>query len=267
VAGEEGVRRFSERAGFRSSAKPSCADELEPGLRNRLWNLIWSFWLNIPVWNARLQDFVLRLWDQYFKRPTDELVVARALPEIRKYFFAAPWYEVFDFVEFCVWAIPEGPRRAEFVRCLNQVLEEEGSAYRFAEGGLVGAAAMGSADDGLRRVSQEVWEALDCLESWQAWESDEGARSTRDHLTGLVAALPPPARSLLGAVHRVLGSVLESGENGDGRTLENRSGASDPSATEMRLALVLCALLLRFLGLRWRRLAQSVGRELPPVPS
>ncbi len=258
------MRRFSERAGFRTSSKSTGADGIEPGLRNRLWNLVWSFWLNTPVWNPQLQDFILQLWDQYFKRPTDALVVARVLPEIRDYFFAAPWYEVLDFVEFCARAIPEEARRAEFARCLNQVLEEEDSAYRFVDGALVRVAQPCGEDEALRSVSQEVWEALDCLESWRI--SDSNGESTIEHMAQLVAELPQAARSLLGAMNRMLASVLEPSRDGSARPPGNGSVGHDASGAEMRLAVVLCAILLRFLALRWRRIAQSVDREMLSGP-
>jgi len=53
------------------------------------------------------------------------------MQHVRKYFFAAKWYEVYDFVEFVVNNHPYVELNEEFVNRSNMVLEGEASAYRF----------------------------------------------------------------------------------------------------------------------------------------
>lgn len=130
------MRSFSERIGLKP-IKTLPADSLDPGLRNRLWNAVRSCYLSGAAWSPELDEFVRRLWDEYFKWPLDAIPYGSALHSIRDYFFDAKWYEVYDFVEFCAAVFPSESANVRFIAQANAVFVQELAAYRFVGGRLV----------------------------------------------------------------------------------------------------------------------------------
>jgi hypothetical protein len=140
--------RFSERQGIVPVEKIIQRESIDNELRNSLWSL-----LNIYYWDSynknkytmlERSDFVegsnmapliTRLWLHYFKKPVDTIpeYFWDCVKKLREYFFAAKWYEVYDFVEFIAANGPEENREG-FIEVCNSCLERENSAYRFANG-------------------------------------------------------------------------------------------------------------------------------------
>lgn len=142
--------RFSERYGYKKVRELVQLDSMDEPLRNALWSL-----LKIHLWdkvqystgiysgyylsgsgNGEIMLLCRRLWYSYFKKPLDQLDDDwnKVYSELRRYFFEAEWYEVYDFLEF-VANNYEGDRfRDKFVKSCNVALEHEVSAYRFVEG-------------------------------------------------------------------------------------------------------------------------------------
>jgi AbiJ N-terminal domain 4 len=134
--------RFSERHGYKTARDTIQIDSMDTGLRTSLWNV-----LKIHAWDSvnrastttlkyhsQMHTFCKKLWFHYFKKPLDTLdhdwdVV---LAELRAYFFACQWFEVYDFIEFTADNFPYTGYE-EYVRGCNIVLEQEVSAYRFVD--------------------------------------------------------------------------------------------------------------------------------------
>src|SRR5580700_10020755 len=115
-------------------------DSISPELRNSLWSLLkLSVWDNVghPAgtdpylrYNPEIDNFCRVLWFDYFKKPLDTLGdnFMGILVSLRKYFFEAEWYEVYDFIEFVIAHFPyQG--RSQFIKVCNEVLQREVSAY------------------------------------------------------------------------------------------------------------------------------------------
>jgi hypothetical protein len=112
-------------------------DGMTAELRNSLWNI-----LDEKVWKAKgfmyrpnneadIEPFSRVLWSDFYKLPVDERPkrTDQILRAIRGHFFDADWFEVFDFVEFCLW-ITQIERFRDLPDQINSVLERELSGYR-----------------------------------------------------------------------------------------------------------------------------------------
>lgn len=142
--------RFSQRAGKTPIRNALQTEEMDDDLRAGLWN---CFQINfvedagkVDVTRDTAATFFLRMWHNFFKRPidtVDKVVPSLNFENIRKWFFNAEWYQVYDFIEYLAQE-PEDDstsyRRKHlghptaFSRMCNGVLEREMSAYRIVEG-------------------------------------------------------------------------------------------------------------------------------------
>jgi len=140
--------RFSQRQGIVPVEKAIQRESIDNELKNSLWSL-----LNIYYWDSynknkytmlERSDFVegsnmalliRKLWLHHFKKPVDTIpeYFWDCVNELRQHFFAAKWYEVYDFVEFIAANGPE-ENREKFIEVCNSYLERENSAYRFVNG-------------------------------------------------------------------------------------------------------------------------------------
>jgi hypothetical protein len=126
-------------------AKLAQLGSMDEELRGSLWSLLTlRYWDTYEApgndWNSRndyvrgsnMWQLVLALWLHYFKWPVDtvETYWLECHKKLRAYFFAAKWYEVYDFIEFVVQNGP-GREKEEFSKLCNHYLERENSAYRF----------------------------------------------------------------------------------------------------------------------------------------
>ncbi len=128
--------RFSQRLGYSPVKSVAQREDIDTDTRNGLWSVLmvtcFDDALGTHLHNASAAQQVMRsLWLSYFKLPIDTLPGwgPKAVERIRKYFFAAKWYEALDLVEFLA---QHHPNSADKLRELaNQILARELSAYRF----------------------------------------------------------------------------------------------------------------------------------------
>ncbi len=136
---------FSQRKGIRPAQKALQRESIDEDLRNRLWSglkiVVWDRWsppdrIGYQSEDGKQVELIIKLiWLDYFKLPVDTIpAFDRDHPKssyeiIRERFFEGEWWEVYDFIEFIIKAIPEG--WANHLReILNHFLESENSAYR-----------------------------------------------------------------------------------------------------------------------------------------
>lgn len=145
--------RFSERYGYKKVRELVQLESIDEPLRNALWSL-----LKLQVWdqvhastglyggyhlsgygNGEIQTPCRRMWYSYFKKPLDQLNDdwSQVYTQLRRHFFEAEWYEVYDFIEFVASNYDRHQFREKFMESCNLVLEREVSAYRFADGVVV----------------------------------------------------------------------------------------------------------------------------------
>ena len=143
--------RFSQRIGLTPATKIAQRETIDDDLRNSLWSLLTLiYWENFEgaqivyyeksndVPGSNYENLMNALWLHFFKKPVDS--IPRWWPDcletIRKYFFNAKWFEIYDFIEFIAEFGPEGAKNY-FTETCNSHLERENSAYRFVDGKVV----------------------------------------------------------------------------------------------------------------------------------
>jgi hypothetical protein len=137
------MAKFSERYGHVPVRSVLQVDDIDPSLRNRLWNITrTAFFYDAPRLKGgdndilsiqdRPCDLFEDIWHNYFKEPVDTLGGSYfdALNNVREHFMECHWYEVYDFLEF----LSDPPPNDKFFNIINEVLKEEMSGYRFVSG-------------------------------------------------------------------------------------------------------------------------------------
>lgn len=154
---------FSERMGIKPVKSAVQVDSMDDALRNRLWSaLAIRYWHVGVLWvhpddiddidmswtdaekaeidsyiTVAENNFLWAVWDRHFKKPLDDKPDnwQEARSVIKDFFFACPWYEVYDFIEFVAnnYDNHSSTNRAFITDC-NTILEEEMAGYRFVGG-------------------------------------------------------------------------------------------------------------------------------------
>lgn len=134
-------QRFSERNKIIKPREIIQLDNINAGLRNRLWNSFNQIYINVMrtdydsddyyILDAKDIQFVNNIFDSFFKSHETPPAVRKKIRESIKQFFISnsEWYEVYDFIEF-VSSIYKGE---VFRNKINKILEEEMSGYRFID--------------------------------------------------------------------------------------------------------------------------------------
>ena len=133
--------RFSERNKIVNPRDVFQVEDIDEDLSNRLWNLIQSSYFdtihteyNIVV--SKFDMFFLkRIYDEFFKSDSsigNNLLVINK--DIKHQYSSFLWYEIYDFIEFISEIHKNDIANKEFKVKINEVLENEMSAYRFVDG-------------------------------------------------------------------------------------------------------------------------------------
>lgn len=127
---------FSDRMGYTTPKSTIQTGYMDDQLRTALWNSIYETllkpFLQFEYYSEELEfgRTFTKLWKHYFSNKIDERPHRSydCLKIIKKYFFEANWYEVYNFIEFIINnnSFPT----ASFVRSINLILEKELSGYR-----------------------------------------------------------------------------------------------------------------------------------------
>lgn len=135
--------RFSQRHGLTPIKSVIQVDAMDDELRNGLWNAFFSIYVEYvnsgyyPFNYSEAAKLVRKIWRDFYKEAVD--TIPEYFPEIRermrKRFYSAEWYKVYDFIEFIADNTPER-KSHDFINACNSVLEKEVSAYRFVGGQL-----------------------------------------------------------------------------------------------------------------------------------
>jgi len=127
---------FSHRKGLKKVRTAVQVDSIDGTLRNRLWNVFRTSYLDnlyFPAFSTAFGQFMTTFWDNYLKATFDTMPTGTSsiYATIMKYFFDCEWYEVYDFLEFFVNNFPIKTANDRFISACNNVLEQDLSAYRF----------------------------------------------------------------------------------------------------------------------------------------
>ena len=134
--------KFSQRRGLKPIRETIQVDSIDDDLRTALWNAV------LKIWNALqkgqyydlegdMRAYCSSVWADHFKLTLDAIPKVRkdAVEIIRKYYMAAKWYEVYDFIEFTANYFYKEDFEAVY-SYFNGVLESELAGYRFVNGEL-----------------------------------------------------------------------------------------------------------------------------------
>lgn len=212
---------FSQRKGIKPTAEVMQVGSMNDELRSSLWNA-----LDVAFWSTKdfvfaqygygeIEEFSRQLWFNYLKKPVDSRPGyghsnrgSLILNEIRSYFFACTWNEVYDFLEFLVsMSARQKPRLPDY---LNTFLTREFAAYRFIEGRVVDITdeqeramleeALG--DQKFGGVASHLARALQLL-------SDRTNPDYRNSIKESVSAVEAMARITAGVPKATLGEALK----------------------------------------------------------
>lgn len=135
--------RFSERYGYKPVREIIQKKSINEELKNRLWNLINFYIFNkykknlpmqkiSPIAESNLNTYFANFYHNHLKESIDEIpnTVTEGIEEVRSlYFNEYRWYEIYDFIEFCILHYPFEEFKQGFLDSINLVLEQENSAY------------------------------------------------------------------------------------------------------------------------------------------
>jgi len=111
---------------------------MDDDLRIGLWNAFQIYYLDEVngdwIQYSNFNYFFRIMWLSFFKLPLDNMddSYRSTYNRIRKWFFDAEWYEVYDFIEF-IASVNSPANQIGFKSFCNSMLEREFSAYRFLD--------------------------------------------------------------------------------------------------------------------------------------
>lgn len=217
--------RFSERYGYKKVRESIQLESVDEPLKNALWNV-----LKIHVWdqarrstgmyggyhlsrdsNPELMDLCERLWFHFFKGPLDQLDHdwTKVLKQLRGFFFACKWYELYDFVEFVAGNYRRHQFRERFLEACNVVLEREVSAYRFVDGLIAPIAEREQLEEVERALEREEGPVHAHLRRALELLSDRTAPDYRNSIKESISAVESLVAKIVGVEKGTLGQLIK----------------------------------------------------------
>lgn len=130
-------KRFSDREGITKPRSKLQIDGMDEDLRTALWNEFYIAVLQSHepydyLDNSPAALLYTNAWLLFWTRPMDDLgkFWDDAKTAFRNHYFAAPWYEVYNLIEFVIDEYDERNDVGIFVQMCNNTFEIHGSAYR-----------------------------------------------------------------------------------------------------------------------------------------
>lgn len=178
--------RFSQRIGQRPIKTILQIEAIDSELQNRLWNTVLESFIGqlsntSYVGNeTSLGEMCIVIWKDFFGKTIDTVPrhgrggivdTYEVLGFLRKWFFDAPWYEVYDLLEFLA-RIDMQSLGGDFTEDCNKALKQEVAGYRIIDGNVVQITAEEEVleveeaffnTENLRAVSIHLKAALDML--------------------------------------------------------------------------------------------------------
>lgn len=221
--------KFSQRKGITPTGKILQIDSIDEDLMNSLWSILTVFYwdtFNRNKWDmgsrsdyissSNLDGLFKSLWLHYFKKPIDTVPTyyydeRDGLGILRKYFFSAKWYEIYDFIEFIA---AYGPRqqKAEFISASNNFLEKENSAYRFVDGKIAEISSsdeISEIEDAISK-STPYYGVRQHLSSAISMLSDRANPDYRNSIKESISAVESLCKNVSGQEKATLGAALKA---------------------------------------------------------
>lgn len=215
------MQKFSQRHGYSPMENAFQREVVDQPLRTKLWSV-----LAISIWNdydmesydkkektQHISNMIRRLWFNYFNKDMDTLPpftnrygVPGSYSQLKKYFFSCEWYGVYDFLE-ALSLDASNLISKEIREWINQVLEEQNSAYRFVGEDIAEITAI---EEGLLHPEKPV---LIHLETALNMLSDKESPDYRNSIKESISAVEAACRLISGSSSASLGDTLKKIEN------------------------------------------------------
>jgi hypothetical protein len=157
---------FSDRLGITKPKSILQTESIDDDLRNGLWQACIESYFRYYDYDVQYIDIMGKVFVDFFKLSTDRVPSDQfdGIQYVRKWFYKAQWWEVYNFIEFLFGL----PAAGNFIRRVSFFLEREKSAYRVVNAQLVpisdpievraviDAASVGSAFSGAKQHLQSA---------------------------------------------------------------------------------------------------------------
>jgi len=199
--------------GLKNSPAIAQVESMSDDLRNSIWNILDLCFISSKTVSD--DELTHEIWWHYFKRPVDTRPIFRSglgtpsfhrvWKEVRDYYFACPWNEVYDFAEFLVSMYP---KYVKFGYMLDNTLEQENSGYRLIAGRFSPIVDPSESQSVSDAVSDSFHEVGEHLRSALALLSDRLRPDYRNSIKESISAVEAAARILSGKPQATLGDAL-----------------------------------------------------------
>lgn len=217
------MKLFSQRIGKTPIKSVIQTESIDEDLKNALWNGLIIFYWEGKIKYDRLTDnedavqvLLSRIWIHFFKKRLDEkpYYFESYHKFLKKYFFEAEWFEIYDFLEFVpLNYTPDhySQTNETFIEYCNNVLEREISAYRFVNGTLTQISSKEEVEsieealtitDNLKPVKTHLNRALELF-------SDRKSPDYRNSIKEAISAVESYCSILTGNPKATLGQALK----------------------------------------------------------
>lgn len=213
VRQKEGELRFSERMGFRSARAALQLDGIDKNLRTALFNALHAAivrkWYDREGQYSWGRSFGQRIWTEFWRRPVHQFDDSSHTFEtlLSTYCLEAPWYDVYDLVEYVMSMDGVGLRED----AVNSLLERDMAGYRMRRGCIVPITdeiELATIDeafttgDAFKAARDHLADALDKL-------ARRPQPDVRNAITEAVSAVESAARVVTGKRKATLGDALK----------------------------------------------------------
>jgi hypothetical protein len=210
--------RFSQRLGLTEVRSALQGRSLDQVTRNRLWSVVARIIPessgNAPLYKTWMYDFYRHVWSDFFTEPVDEIpsYEGNIRARLKTVFLEAPWYEVYDLLEFSVNSSRNGNAPALAAE-IQRVLQDELAGFRLIDGVFVEITAeseISAIEEALHTTSQDEFApAREHLSAALQLLSDRRTPDYRNSIKESVSAVEATIRILTGDNNVELGKGLK----------------------------------------------------------
>ncbi|MEE1893526.1 hypothetical protein V0R51_11490 [Pseudomonas otitidis] len=211
--------KFSQRQGINPAQKLAQRESMDDDLKNSLWSAVTLVFFERVRFNrgtynqtkeSDLGSLITCIWLHLFKKPVDTIPYefSNTVNTVRKYFFQAEWYEIFDFIETIARYCDDNSRK-DFIDICNTYLERENSAYRFLKGEITEITSAEEIDCVEKAASTPLINVSEHLKSALSLLNSRDNPDYRNSIKESISAVESLAKSLTGDEKATLGQALK----------------------------------------------------------
>lgn len=213
---------FSQRMGLVPAIKVAQVDNIDPALKNSLWNVVTLVCLsgyssrdrNYPdrLRSSNFSDFATILYSDFHKAAVDTIpnYWSKFKETLRESYYKMSWHRTYSFLEFIV-KINHRDTGQALIDGFNKALARENSAYRFVSGRLVQITSPEEIDEIERAIasSDQYAGVRTHLQTSLGFLTDKQNPDYRNSIKESISAVESLAKKLVGDDKATLGQALK----------------------------------------------------------